>query len=70
MRKFESDCVGCSPPLRCLGITCPNIKKVERYYCDECGYEGTLYKYDGRELCEDCAVEEFRENELPGYEIN
>jgi hypothetical protein len=31
---------------------------VERFYCDKCGEEATLYEYDGKELCAECLLEE------------
>ena len=56
MQRTESECVNCGFP--CLGNACPNYS-VTRYYCDKCGDETTLHKYDGRELCKDCLADEF-----------
>ena len=56
MKQIENKCVGCPPEMGCLGSGCPN-RNVIRYYCDECGEEGTLYEYDGEELCADCLLE-------------
>ena len=56
MKQIENECVGCPPEMGCLGSACPN-RNVIRYYCDECGKEGTLYEYDGEELCADCLLE-------------
>lgn len=51
MKKTENECVSCGLP--CLGANCV-FQNVTRYYCDECGEETTLYKFDGEELCIDC----------------
>lgn len=56
MKRIENECVNCD--LHCIGSSCPNLNVV-RYYCDECGYEAKLRRYDGRELCEDCLLLEF-----------
>ncbi len=54
MRRIEDDCVGCSPPLDCLGRFCP-YRNAEHIYCDLCGEEeSNLYEYKGEELCEGC----------------
>lgn len=58
MKEITNECVDCtSVGLHCLGRSCPN-RNVVHYYCDECGYEGKLYHYGDRELCEDCLLEE------------
>lgn len=54
MKKTENECVGGCPT--CLGEGC-KYHNVTRYYCDECGDECTLYKYEGEELCIDCITE-------------
>ena len=51
MKKVENECVQCGLP--CLGSSCPN-RNVTRFYCDNCGEEETLYKYEGEELCIEC----------------
>lgn len=51
MKTTSDECVDCG--LSCMGSRCPN-KNVVRYYCDECGEEEILYKYDDRELCIKC----------------
>lgn len=56
MRKIESDCVYCPPNLPCLGSSCP-YKEVERFYCDNCKEETTLYYYDNQELCKNCLLQ-------------
>lgn len=53
MKKYENECVGCAPEMRCLGSTCPN-RNVLHLYCDECGEETTLYIYDEEEMCIEC----------------
>lgn len=59
MIRYEDDCVGCKDlGLYCLGLTCPN-RNVPHYYCDECGYEETLYNTDFGELCADCLLSKF-----------
>ena len=59
MTKLEDECVSCDLP--CLGTHCP-IRNVPHYYCDKCGEEylpNGLYKYDDKDLCKDCLLEEF-----------
>lgn len=59
MKKIETECVGCtSVGLYCLGNACPN-RNVVRFYCDRCGDETVLYKYDDEELCQECLLEKF-----------
>lgn len=58
MRKYENECVGCtSQGLHCIGSSCPK-QNVLHIYCDKCGEERRLYKYDERELCIGCIAEE------------
>ena len=54
MMKIENDCVGC--PIPCIDC---GRKRTPHYYCDKCGEETTLYKYDDKELCKDCLAEKF-----------
>jgi hypothetical protein len=56
MKRIEDECVGCDLP--CLGNSC-HYKNVVRFYCDRCGEEGTLYRYNDKELCEYCLLNEF-----------
>ena len=56
MRTYTNECAGCGLP--CLYASCPYYN-VERFFCDECGDEGTLREYDGRELCESCLLKKF-----------
>lgn len=49
MVKIENDCVGCLIPC----INC-GARQTLHYYCDRCGDETTLYRYEGKELCQDC----------------
>lgn len=58
MKVVENECVGCPPEMGCLGSSCPN-RNVERFYCDDCGAEETLYDYDGEEICKDCLLKKF-----------
>ena len=51
----ESDCCDCGLP--CMGRAC-KYYEVTRYYCDQCGEEGRLYEFEGRELCIDCIAKE------------
>lgn len=51
MKRVENDCVGCELP--CLGDSCP-YRNAEHLYCDECGDETQLYKFEGEELCLRC----------------
>lgn len=56
MKSIENECVCCDLP--CLGNSCPN-RNVVRFYCDKCGEEAMLRKYNGKELCQDCLLKEF-----------
>ncbi len=54
MIKYEDNCVDCAVPgYPCIGSSCPN-RRVPHYYCDECGFEDTLYYFDGGQYCLDC----------------
>ena len=55
MIAIENDCVDCQLP--CIYEACPHYRVV-RYYCDKCGEEETIYKFDGEQLCLDCILEE------------
>ena len=56
MIRYEEECVGCGLP--CRGSSCPYGGSTPHLYCDECNEEVTkLYKFDGKELCRDCAAE-------------
>lgn len=54
MTRIEDDCVGC--PTYCAHC---GADRMPHYYCDKCGEEATLRRYDGKELCEDCLLEQF-----------
>lgn len=56
MKKVENECVDCG--LQCMGNAC-RYRNVVRFYCDECGIEGKLRRYNDRELCKDCLADEF-----------
>lgn len=51
-RRYENDCVYCGLP--CLGIGC-------RYYrvavdtCDFCGEDRAEYRFNGEDMCKECA---------------
>ena len=57
MIKHVNECVGCE---RCTPL-CP-YKSVKVMICDRCEEEvDHLYWYEGEQLCEDCAIEAFKE---------
>lgn len=60
MIEVTNDCVGCATDAyQCIGSACP-LRNVTHYICDECGAdvdEGSLYYFDGEQLCIDCIVE-------------
>ena len=57
MIKHVSECVGCE---HCVPL-CP-YRDVTVLVCDECGDEvEKLYWYEGEQLCEDCAVDRFKD---------
>lgn len=59
MREIVNECCGCATPgYPCRGDACLH-RHVERFYCDKCGAEAKLYEYDGKELCEECLLENF-----------
>lgn len=58
MKKVYDECVGCPSGRGCIGSAC-KYKNVTRYYCDYCGEETLLYKYDGDEICSDCLLGQF-----------
>lgn len=59
MRKIENDCVGCGNYCCHCGLT-----HAEHLYCDQCGYEDTLYYFDGDEICIDCIREVMSAKEM------
>ena len=62
MVRFENECGGCtSVGLPCLGSSCRNLN-VPRFYCDKCGWEETLYDWNGQELCVDCIEAELQKS--------
>lgn len=62
MRIVTDECVGCtSMGLPCMGTSCPN-RNVTRYYCDKCNEEfevENLYKYENKELCANCILDNY-----------
>jgi len=61
MIRHENDCVGCPSGLGCIGSACP-YRDVVVFVCDECeGEVDELYEYaDGRQLCADCLLEQYK----------
>lgn len=55
MKTYTNECVDCGLP--CLYNSCPYYN-VERFFCDKCKKEDTLYEYDGQELCIECIVKQ------------
>lgn len=70
MKRMVSYCVGCtSLGLYCKGDGCPYHKPVPEYLCDECEeelYPSELYVYDGKELCGNCLLHQFKTVEEEG----
>lgn len=64
MRIHTNECVECQLP--CNYNMC-SYYKVERFYCDECGEETTLYDTDFGELCESCLLKMFPKIEGSEY---
>lgn len=60
MITYEDECCGCATPsYPCMGSSCP-YRNVKHLYCDNCGDDvEKLYKYDGKEICEECLLKEF-----------
>lgn len=65
MRIYKNECCGCAAPgYPCMGKCCPQIH-VPHFYCDKCGTEAeVLYIYLGKELCEECLIENFEKIKL------
>ena len=57
MTRIEDDCNGCTY----IGLPCRNCgrDKIPHCYCDKCGYEAKLFRFDDKELCADCLLEQF-----------
>ena len=56
MIVYENRCTGCSDSSHCRGRYCPN-RNVKVYICNDCGYESTIYEFDGEQLCIECIKE-------------
>lgn len=69
MRVKRNDCVGCSSQFGyCRGEVCPYYGEYKVLECDDCGVqEEYLYKYEDKELCENCLLEYFEKVELEEY---
>lgn len=61
MIKEVSDCVDCGKP--CIRNAC-RYYKTNVYYCDGCGLQidCAVYEKDGHHLCENCMIENVKEN--------
>lgn len=59
-REIRNDCCDCAAPgYPCLGSHCPR-RNVEYLVCDKCRNDADcLYEYEGKELCEECLLEQF-----------
>lgn len=55
MKIRTNECVGCQST--CIHGSC-RYYNVERFYCDKCKNEDTLYEFDGQELCIDCIIKQ------------
>lgn len=57
MTKIENDCNGCTD----IGLPCRNCgrDRTPHHYCDRCGDETQLYRFDDSELCTECLLECF-----------
>lgn len=58
MKIITNECVGCPTDFPCIYYACPYYQ-VERFYCDKCGEETTLYDTEFGQLCSDCLLKEF-----------
>lgn len=59
----ENYCVGCEICMNCG-------RKYDYYFhaCDECGSDEQLYKYDGKELCDECLLSHFDEVNMENFD--
>lgn len=79
MMTLESDCVGCSPDLPCLGCSCKYFGRSPHFHCDVCGSDAN-FQLDDKDYCSDCLSQKLREEfdelsiveqaELLDHEIN
>lgn len=54
MLRYENQCRDCATDLYpCRGNICP-LRHVERHYCDDCGSDGRIYRFDDGEYCIEC----------------
>lgn len=56
MMRIKDECVGC--PDYCINC---GARRTKRFYCDRCGEEYTLYRFNGEELCENCLDKALKE---------
>lgn len=58
MMEIKNDCVDCQ--IRCIDC---GKRRTPHYYCDICGKERKLYSVDGEEICMDCMLEKYPDEE-------
>ena len=57
---YENDCCGCATgAYPCLGDSY-SLRHAAHYYCDECGWETSIYEFDEQELCIRCIEQRLR----------
>ena len=66
MIRYENDCVDCATESYPCDPFCSR-RHAKHFYCDRCGYEDTLYWYNGEQLCLDC-IREDEDEEDPDVE--
>ena len=61
---IENDCNGCDTCLRC-----GRNKNYSVFYCDGCGtqIDETVWFLNGKDLCQDCVLEEVPHEETEDY---
>lgn len=59
MIETRDECVECGKP--CIGKSCKYMNVIVKT-CDVCGEEVEhLYWYEGEQMCEECAMDRFKE---------
>ena len=59
----ENDCFGCET---CIG--CGRKRSYFIRVCDECESNDQLYKYEGKELCEECLLSYFDKVDMENFD--
>lgn len=61
-KVIENHCCDCAVPGHPCDGECCSLRRVEVWYCDECGDDicGDIYNVDDEDLCEECLKEKFR----------